>query len=334
MTRRKTGAAVALGLCCAVASVGLVGCGDSKADAKVTASASGPTSNSDQDRLTGIKKITADGHLVNVSCSGSPVENRPVVVLLHGGGDDLTKMSDLQRRIAEKGRVCAYDRLGAGDSERPDGRQDFDGVGRTLTAVLDEVAGDEPVVLAGHSMGGLLAARYAPDHPDRVRGLVLLDATSPTAVADLKKRIPESATGPAADVRAQTLAIYAGKNPERLVFTDQDVRSAGAIPVRLLQHGKRYLTSVPTYGQGLEEDWTKGQKEWQAVSRNSERSTARGSGHYIYVDEPEVAVEAIERVAARAAEQDAERDTEDATGRDTAKTTGRGTAKATGRAAD
>ena len=116
MTRRKTGAAVALGLCCAVAGVGLVGCGDSKADAKVTTSVSGPTSHSDKDRLTGIKKITADGHLVNVSCSGSPVENRPVVVLLHGGGDDLTKMSDLQRRIAEKGRVCAYDRLGAGDS--------------------------------------------------------------------------------------------------------------------------------------------------------------------------------------------------------------------------
>ncbi|ARX88546.1 hypothetical protein SMD44_08033 [Streptomyces alboflavus] len=131
-------------------------------------------------------------------------------------------------------------------------------------------------------------------------------------------------------MRAQTLATYAGKNPEQLVFTDQDVRSAGAIPVRLLQHGKRYLTSVPTYGQGLEEDWTKGQKEWQAVSRNSERSTARGSGHYIYVDEPEVAVEAIERVAARAAEQDAGRDA----GRDAEDVTGRDTAKATGRAAD
>ncbi|MFD0417369.1 alpha/beta fold hydrolase [Streptomyces sp. NPDC127108] len=312
-----------------MASVGVVGCGDSKADAKATESASGPTWHSEKDRLTGIKKITADGHLVNVSCSGSPVENRPVVVLLHGGGDDLTKMSDLQRRLAEKGRVCAYDRLGAGDSDRPEGRQDFDGVGRTLTAVLDEVAGDEPVVLAGHSMGGMLAATYAPDHPDRIRGLVLLDATSPTAVADLKKRIPESATGPAADVRAQTLAIYAGKNPEQLVFTDQDVRSAGDIPVRLLQHGKRYLTSVPTYGPGLEEDWTKGQKEWQALSSDSERSTARDSGHYIYVDEPEAAVAAIERVAARAGERDAGRDSEEATGRDSEKGAGRGTGKAT-----
>lgn len=217
VTRRKSGAVVALGLCCAVAGAGMVGCGGSKADAKATASASEPTMNSEshsgKDRLTGIKKITADGPLVNVSCSGSPVENRPVIVLLHGGGDDLTKMSDLQRRLAEKGRVCAYDRLGAGDSDRPEGRQDIDALGRTLTAVLDEVAGDEPVVLAGHSLGGMLAARYAPDHPDRIRGLVLLDAISPTAVADLKKRIPESATGPAADVRSQTPRELPGEEP-------------------------------------------------------------------------------------------------------------------------
>ncbi|MEK8145115.1 alpha/beta fold hydrolase [Streptomyces sp. M10(2022)] len=34
--------------------------------------------------------------------------------------------------------------------------------GKILTSVLDRLAGDRPVVLAGHSLGGYIAARYAP----------------------------------------------------------------------------------------------------------------------------------------------------------------------------
>jgi pimeloyl-ACP methyl ester carboxylesterase len=304
VTRKKIGKSAAIALCCAVAGAGLVGCGESESDSEIS-DAGSPTAaaapEAGEDLLTGTEKITVGDHSVNVSCSGSPAEDRPVIVLLHGGGDDLTTMADLQETLSTGGRVCSYDRLGAGGSDQPGGTQDYDAIGGTLTGVLDEVAGDDPVVLAGHSMGGLIAARYAPDHQDRVQGLVLLDATSPTAVADLTSRIPESATGAAGELRAQTLAIYGGENPERLVFTDGEVRSAGDIPVEVIQHGQQYLAEVPTYGRGLEEDWTNGQEAWLAVSSDSELSTAENSGHYIYVDEPEVAVEAIERVASQAA---------------------------------
>ncbi|GAB2456741.1 hypothetical protein [Streptomyces incanus] len=147
----------------------------------------------------------------------------------------------------------------------------------------------------------MIAARYAPGHQDEVKGLVLLDAASPTAGADLKNRIPESATGPAGELRVQSLAVFEGQNPERLVFADGEVRAAGDLPVRVIQHGQQYLGAVPEYGPGLEEDWTKGQKAWLAPSGTSEPSTARNSGHSIYVDEPETAVEAIEDATARAA---------------------------------
>ncbi|WP_030383546.1 MULTISPECIES: alpha/beta fold hydrolase, partial [unclassified Streptomyces] len=79
--------------------------------------------------------------------------------------------------------------------------------GRILTGVINRVAGDSPVVLAGHSLGGLIAARYAPDHRDKVKGLVLMDATSSTTSADVTRVIPESATGDAGDLRAQTVAV-------------------------------------------------------------------------------------------------------------------------------
>jgi pimeloyl-ACP methyl ester carboxylesterase len=47
-----------------------------------------------------------------------------------------------------------------------------------LLAVLDH-AGADSVVLAGHSMGAYVGARFAADHPERVSGLVLVDGGLP-----------------------------------------------------------------------------------------------------------------------------------------------------------
>jgi len=50
---------------------------------------------------------------------------------------------------------------------------------RLILDALDAIAaetGDHHVLLAGHSLGGTLAAIFAARHPERVRGLVLLEA--------------------------------------------------------------------------------------------------------------------------------------------------------------
>ncbi|MFF4775825.1 hypothetical protein ACFY05_23520 [Microtetraspora fusca] len=106
-----------------------------------------------------------------------------------------------------------------------------------------------------------------------------------------------------AELRAQNLAIFRGENPEKLVITDGKVPSAGNIPVEVIQHGKQYLAAVPEYGPRLEQAWAAGQRKWLALSSGSKLSTATKSGHYIYVDKPDVAVQAIERVTAQAARQ-------------------------------
>ena len=274
----RTVKASAIALSCVVAGVGLAGCDEAEA-------------------FTGTRKITVEGRSVNVSCSGSQADDRPVIVLLHGGGDSLDKLAGLQQTLSAKDRVCSYDRLGAGASDQPGEPQTLDSTGRILTGVLDQIAADTPVVLAGHSLGGLIAGRYAPGHQDRVAGLVLMDATSPTQSADLERVIPASATGPGAELKAQTLAIFRGENPEKLTITDGEVRSAGDIPVEVIQHGQQYLGAVPEYGPGLERAWSEGQEKWRGLSGRATLATAANSGHYIYVDEPDVAVQAIQRVA-------------------------------------
>ncbi|MFI9561468.1 alpha/beta fold hydrolase [Nonomuraea endophytica] len=280
---RKIKTAAVAAVCCTVIGAGLAGCDNDP--------------QTEPGLITGNVKIEVGGKTVNVSCSGDAAKGRPVIVLMHGGGDGLKKFAAIQKTLSKKNRVCSYDRLGAGGSQPPDGPQDFSSSGKVLTGVLNRIAGDSPVVLAGHSLGGLIAARYAPDHQDRVRGLVLMDATPPTMVADITKAIPESAKEPAAGVRAQNLAIFQGQNPEKLAIVDGPVRSAGKIPVEVITHGQQYLAAVPTYGPRLERAWSAGQRKWLGLSSAGKLSTAEKSGHYIYLDQPNVAIEAIRRVA-------------------------------------
>ena len=81
-------------------------------------------------------------------------------------------------------RVVTYHRAGYGSS-RPPARttdlRDTDLLGRAQDDLADLVAQEAdgaPVVLVGHSLGGHLAVRFAAEHPDLVRALVLLDPTT------------------------------------------------------------------------------------------------------------------------------------------------------------
>ncbi len=285
---------------CAVAGPVLAGCDEAPDPA---APASSPAGGANEAPISGTAKIAVAGRSVNVSCSGTPVDGRPVVVLLAGLGDGLDKLAAFQKTLSEKDRVCSYDRLGEGASDQPPGPQTLDSSGEVLSGVLDRVAGGRPVVLAGHSMGGLIAARYAPAHRERVAGLVLLDATPSTIVADTGAGIPASATGPAGEARAMAVAGFSGQNPEQLTVQDGEVGYAGDIPVAVLRHGKPYLaTQIPEYGTALERAWTDGQEKWLDLSSRSEPVVATGSEHYIYLDQPELAVQAVRRVTAEAAQ--------------------------------
>ncbi|WP_186779290.1 alpha/beta fold hydrolase [Streptomyces salinarius] len=253
--------------------------------------------------FTGEKRIRFDGRTVNVSCSGRAAHRHdPLVLLMPGGGEGLDDMAPLQKTLSETNRVCSYDRLGEGRSDKPapGTLQTMDDTGALLTKVLDRLAGDRPVVLAGHSLGGCIAARYAPDHTDRVKGLVLLDATVPHLTRDMNRAVPADATGTAAQLRAGALAANEGQNPEQFVIADGPVRSAGRIPVEILKHESQYA-EVPQYGPALEEMWADGQREWRKISRRSHLTTAKGSGHYIHTDRPDLVVKAVHKVTRRAA---------------------------------
>lgn len=110
---------------------------------------------------------------------GKDCSNPPVIFLMHGFGANTFSFRELTQPLSELGEVIAYDRPGFGLSERPtswEGENPYGSVGQDL--ILDELierfANGRDVILVGHSAGGTLAAQYAIDNKDAVKGLILI----------------------------------------------------------------------------------------------------------------------------------------------------------------
>jgi alpha-beta hydrolase superfamily lysophospholipase len=117
------------------------------------------------------------GPLVARSWSGSE-EPTHVVVIAHGYGEHVGRYERVADALVGNGAVVyAVDHVGHGKSAGERVLvQDFEDVVTDLHA-LDEQARREhpglPVVLLGHSMGGLIAGRYAQRYGDTLTALVL-----------------------------------------------------------------------------------------------------------------------------------------------------------------
>jgi alpha-beta hydrolase superfamily lysophospholipase len=98
-----------------------------------------------------------------------------LVVLAHGYGEHVGRYEHVARALAARGSlVVGPDHVGHGRSDgEPALVEDFESVVDDLRAVVDDARGDLPVVLVGHSMGGLIATRYAQRHGEDLAGLVL-----------------------------------------------------------------------------------------------------------------------------------------------------------------
>lgn len=100
---------------------------------------------------------------------------RRLVVLVHGYGEHLGRYGHVADALVARGStVVGPDHVGHGRSA---GEQalidDFESVVDDVRAVVQDARGDLPVVVVGHSMGGLIATRYAQRHRDDLAGLVL-----------------------------------------------------------------------------------------------------------------------------------------------------------------
>lgn len=121
--------------------------------------------------------IRAGGHDIVYLDRGS---GEPMV-LVHGFGGDKDNFTLLARHIPDRYRPVVPDLPGFGESSRHPG-DSYDV--RTQTARLLEFAdavGLPRFHVAGNSMGGHIAARFAMEHPERVLSMMLINAAGVTS---------------------------------------------------------------------------------------------------------------------------------------------------------
>jgi len=114
--------------------------------------------------------------------------NGHTVILLHGKNFPASYWEPTIRFLSKRGyRVIAPDQIGFGKSSKPAHYQySFQQFASNTNAVLD-AAGVTRVSVVGHSMGGMLATRFALMYPDRVEKLVLVN---PIGLEDWKTVVP------------------------------------------------------------------------------------------------------------------------------------------------
>ncbi|MFC7533088.1 GNAT family N-acetyltransferase [Actinoplanes sp. GCM10030250] len=119
--------------------------------------------------------VEANGIRLTHRVAGDPAH--PPMVLLHGLGDSRHDWQPVLPALAETFRVHALDLRGHGGSDRP-GAYSFALMRDDVLGYLDTM-GIERCVLAGHSMGAVVATLVAEAAPHRLTRLILEDATPP-----------------------------------------------------------------------------------------------------------------------------------------------------------
>jgi pimeloyl-ACP methyl ester carboxylesterase len=114
--------------------------------------------------------------------------NGRTVVLLHGKNFASDYWGRTIRALGEMGyRVVAPDQIGFGKSSKPEHFQfSFHALAAQTAALLDRLQLPR-VALLGHSMGGMLAVRFALLYPERVERLVLVN---PIGLEDWSRAVP------------------------------------------------------------------------------------------------------------------------------------------------
>lgn len=123
---------------------------------------------------------------LDVAPTGAP--NGRTVVLLHGKNFGAFAWDTTIASLTKQGfRVIAPDQIGFGKSSKPERYQfSFVQLAENTHSLL-RARGVEKAAVIGHSMGGMLAVRYALAHPEMVERLLLLN---PIGLEDYGAMVP------------------------------------------------------------------------------------------------------------------------------------------------
>lgn len=127
--------------------------------------------------------VDIGGYKLHLNCSG---KGNITVILISGTSNFSFDWTLVQDKLPRTVRVCSYDRPGLAWSDPgPMPRSLVQDV-YELHKLLNVAKINPPLILVGHSVGGIIARIYAKQYPNDIAGMVLVDATSENAILNVR----------------------------------------------------------------------------------------------------------------------------------------------------
>lgn len=121
----------------------------------------------------------ADGARLHVEQEGA--DEGPLLVFTHGWGLSARMWAEARRDLGDRYGLVFWDLPGSGRSGRPPAGYSIEGFAEDLHAVVDSLPPHRPVVLVGHSIGGMTTLTLCARHPEllnrRVVAIALMNTT-------------------------------------------------------------------------------------------------------------------------------------------------------------
>lgn len=132
-----------------------------------------------QPRMPPSSWVDLDGPVHYVDYGGP--EDGPLLVCVHGLGGSLVNWAAVAPTLSQTCRVLALDLAGFGRT-RSNGRSPSVHANQELLHRFLTTMSDQPAILVGNSMGGLISVIQASGQPETVAGMVLIDPALPVAL--------------------------------------------------------------------------------------------------------------------------------------------------------